>query len=83
MVECKLKKREIDPKTKDTARDGVIDTMRVVLVGKDKTNEVDWTLTLKYEGSEMPKEYRKALGKSMMDTSFATLGADTQQGRLD
>lgn len=82
MLEVKLKRRVEDPKRKETAKDGIIDTMRIVLIGKDKDNDVEWTLTLKTEGTEFPKEYRKALGKHWHDEVHATLNAGSQQGQL-
>jgi hypothetical protein len=82
MIECKLRKKKIAPERKDTARDGWIETMRVVLDGRDKANEVDWTLTLKYNGEKLPSAYEKVIGKGDFDEVIATLGTGIQQGRL-
>jgi hypothetical protein len=82
LIEVKLHRKEIDPKTKETERDGVYDSIRVVLIGKDKTDDVDWTLTLKYKGKELPDEYKKALGERWYDEVKATLKAGVQQERL-
>lgn len=83
MIEVKLKRKEEDPKKKETAKDGVIDTYRAVLIGKDKDNLVDWTVTLKCEGTELPNDYRKAMGKHWTDEIFATLSGGAQQTQLD
>lgn len=82
MVECNLKKKEILPRTADTA-DGVKETIRYVLTGKDKDLEVEWRLTLKYEGTEMPSDYKKVLGKHMSDEVRAVIASAGQQTELD
>jgi hypothetical protein len=82
-IEVRLKKKELDPKTKETQKDGVHNTMRAVLFGRDKDNDdVEWTVTLKYKGDELPKEYMKALGKHWSDEVIVTLGEGSKQTTL-
>lgn len=83
MIDVELRKKEEDPKKKWSKRDGVYNTMRVVLTGEDKATEVEWTLTLKYEGEELPSQYREALGKNMHSTVKVAMKAGTHQTQLE
>ncbi len=82
MIEIRLKRKEENQKVKET-KDGVTDTFKVVLVGEDVRNGVEWSLTLKYEGENLPSEYLKEIGHSWNDESVLMLQAGSRQSTLE
>lgn len=82
MIEVKLKRKAVGVNQKETIADGVHDVVRFVLAGTDKDNEVDWNVTLTHKGTELPKDYRKVLGKHWRDEVFGNLTSGAQQTEL-
>lgn len=83
MIEVKLTRRSVDVKQKETISEGVHDIAKVVLAGTDKNNEVEWRLALSYKGTELPKDYRKVMGKHWRDEVFGNLTSGSQQTELE
>lgn len=83
MIEVKLKRKAVGVKQKETISEGVHDVVRIVLAGTDKNNEVEWNVTLTYKGTELPKDYRKVIGKHWRDEVFGNLTQGTQQTELE
>lgn len=85
MISVKLRKKKVSPEKRETAADGVIDSIKYTFIGEDSTPRppVEFKLTIKRDDSQsLPPEYEDLLGERWDDEITLMLRPRSQQEEL-